>query len=83
MGHNAFDFPLPLPTVPTAVHPIDAIGDGEALFSVTYEIEYFAVSQEEADMIAQGISRGIFQLADVDCISGPMVATQIEDYRDD
>lgn len=84
MGNNAFDFPLPLPTWPpndeALAVPAD-LGEGEALFSITYEIEFFADSQEEADMIAQGLGRGIFQLADVDCITGPNTATQIEDYR--
>lgn len=80
MGHNAFDFPLPLGTFPPDVHPIDALGDGENLYEIKCEVQFFALSQEEADMIAEGLVRGIFQLADVDCISAPRTATMIETY---
>lgn len=52
----------------------------EGLYSIAYEVQFFAMSQEEADMIADGLARGIFQLADVDCLHGPRTATLIEDY---
>lgn len=84
MGNNSFDFPLPLPTWPpndeALADPAD-LGEGEALFSITYTVEFFAASQEEADMLTERICHGIFGLTDVDCIHSPRVATKIEDYR--